>query len=360
MHCTSRFRDLKPIAVTDTSERPWIHIAPKGEFPGRIEIPAGYDVPGYGIAGEDMAVDGLTVIGDEQLAAIMAGFSPDVLIDYEHFSSDPDKSTEAAGWGSSLRSAPAGDGLELQTLWSGAARAKVLDQSYRYVSPVFAGAASYADGTFKFHPVALAGAGLTNRPKLKTLRPVSANKDNPTNTPDPMNHKEALLKHLDLSATASDQEITDAMAASKAAPDAATTKCRDLETAVTALKADNEKLRAEVITSDLERFAPVISDRESATILLQTNREAAVKFFTAAAAAKATTDAAAGTKVIPLYQKNKASPPDGSKFTAAAGEDPNETERLALVATVKNREGCPFEQAWTIAKGEKPELFQNL
>ena len=97
----------------------------------------------------------------------------------------------------------------------------------------------------------------------------------------------------------------------------------------------------------------MIEDKEAAKELLQLNRAATAKTFAAQLAKRG-----APGNVTPLYQKNRATAPDGGKFTAAEGEDEQkEIKRTALVAAVKNREKCDFGTAWNIAKAESPELF---
>ena len=354
MPCTARFRELKPMTVTDGASKPWVHIAPKGEFPGTVSIPAGYDVPGYGIVEQASEVEGLTVLGAAQLESIAQRFDGDILIDYEHFSHDADKSTEAAGWGQEIRFTAARDGLELETDWAAPARAQVIDRVYRYISPEFSGSVKYEDDTFKFYPSALTGAGLTNRPKLTTLRPVSVNRN--TTTPPPMNYKSVLLGLLGLAATATDAEITSACAADKAEDAAdATSKNRQIAD----LKAANKVLRDEAIATDLERFSDVIDDQDSAKELLQLNRATAVKFFTAAQARK-TADAAsnpAPASRSPLYQKNRATPPDGLKhFATPDAEAEAATAKFRAIEsraqTLVLERKLPFSQAFAAAKAE--------
>lgn len=171
--CSGRNRDLTAISTTPM---PWNHVAPRGEFPGTVEIPAGYDVPGYGVAKEDMEVEGLTVFDDRTLESMVQQFRGDVLIDADHLSHDKTQSTEALGWGQRLRYLEDRNGLEMQTAWTPPGCEKITGKIYRYLSPEFAGAVRFEAGTFKFYPSAIVGAGLTNRPKL-TLRPVSANRE---------------------------------------------------------------------------------------------------------------------------------------------------------------------------------------
>ena len=344
MNCTARFRNLQPMVITG-DEKPWVHIVPRGEFPGTVSIPAGYDVPGYGVAEDAMEVEGTTVLGDAQLQSIQSGFKPDVLIDYEHFSHDADKATAAAGWGQALRGAAGNDGLELQTDWAAPARAQVIDKVYRYISPEFSGSVKFEDDTFKFFPSALTGAGLTNRPKLTTLRPVSVNRNTPTTSPSPMNHKAELLKHLGLPDTATDAEISAAMAKSQA-----TSKCRDTE--VADLKAHIKTLEDEAIESDMLRFGDVIDDKDSAKELLQLNRALGVKLYTQLQTKKAAAD-----KVItPLFQKNRATAPDGKKFTAPDAEQEAATAKFRAIEsraqTLVKERNMTFSAAFDAAKAE--------
>jgi phage I-like protein len=344
----AHFRDLTSLG---DNPQPWNHIVPRGEFPGTIELPAGYDVPGYGIAKQDMEIEGTTVIGDRELESIVQRFSGDMLIDADHLSHDQEHNTEAMGWGIGLRyMANRADGLELQTEWTHPGREKIIHKVYRKISPEFAGTVKYEDGTFKFYPIALTGAGLTNRPKLKALRPVSANREtNEQNKPDMKAALTLLCGLIGAPETANEQELTDKVSAFKS--DIATSKNRAKQ--ADDLEKEIKGLREESIASDLERFKDVIGDVDSAKLLLQSNREATVKLFSAQLAKKGTTNG----NPDPLFQKNRSTAPDGKKFLEGE-DDQKEAKRTSLVAMVKNREKCDFGTAWTIAKGESPELFE--
>lgn len=346
LSCSGRFRDLTALGDKPTA---WNHMVPRGEFPGTVEIPAGYDVPGYGVADRDMEVEGLTVLGDRELESIVQRFSGDMLIDPDHLSHDKAHSTEAMGWGQQIRYMHnRADGLEVSTEWTPLGKDKIVHKIYRFISPEFAGSVRYEDGTFKFFPIALTGAGLTNRPKLKALKPVSANRNKQTTT-DMSKALTLLCGLLAIPATTPEAELESKVNAFSA--DLATSKNRAAK--ADELEVEIKALRDEAIDRDLETFKDVIEDKEAAKELLQLNRAATVKTFAAQLAKRG-----APGNGTPLYQKNRATAPDGSKFTAPEGEDEQkETQRTALVATVKNREKCNFETAWTIAKAEKPELF---
>lgn len=341
---TAHFRDL---TLLGDKPQPWNQMVPRGEFPGTVEIPAGYDVPGFGIAEQDMEIEGLTVIGDRELESIVQRFQGDILIDPDHLSHDKEHNTEALGWGTGIRyMANRADGLEVQTDWTPLGRDKIIHKIYRYISPEFAGTVRYEDGVFKFFPTALTGAGLTNRPKLKSLRPVSANRETNDNK-NSMKHALTLLCGLIGSPeTATEQELTDKVTAFKS--ELATQKNRakqadDLETEI-------KGLREEAINSDLERFSDVIEDKDSAKLLLQTNREATVKLFTAAQAKKG------GDTTTPLYQRNRATAPDGKKFQDAEQADEAATAKFRAIGARANQlvaeKKIPFGQAFEQAKAE--------
>lgn len=346
LSCSGRFRDLTALGDKPTA---WNHMVPRGEFPGTVEIPAGYDVPGYGVADRDMEVEGLTVLGDRELESIVQRFSGDMLIDLDHLSHDKHHSTEAMGWGQQIRYMNnRADGLEVATEWTPPGKDKILTKVCRFISPEFAGTVRYEDGTFKFFPIALTGAGLTNRPKLKALKPVSANREQQT-TNDMSKALTLLCGLLAIPATTPEAELESKVTAFSA--DLANSKNRAAK--ADALEVEVITLRNEAIDRDLETYKDVIEDKEAAKELLQLNRAATVKTFAAQLAKRGT----AGNG-DPLFQKNRATAPDGSKFTAGEGEDEQkEIQRTAFVAMVKNREKCDFGTAWNIAQAERPELF---
>lgn len=84
MNATAHFRSTPAKTVdllkgTDKGslDKPWIHIAPVGEHPGTVEIPAGYDIPGYGVTDADMEVEGVTVFDQQVLSGIIHAFDDD-------------------------------------------------------------------------------------------------------------------------------------------------------------------------------------------------------------------------------------------------------------------------------------------
>ncbi len=348
--CTSFHRDLTPLGDSKTS---WIHIAPVGEFPGEVSIPAGYDVPGWGVAKEDMKVEGLTIITERSINKMLERFKGDMLIDQDHLSHDEESSTEAMGWGLNLRRSAQNDGLELEAEWTPPGHEKITTKIYRKISPEFHGSVRFEDGVFKFFPSALTGAGLTNRPNLKTLRPVSANRHTKDNTH--MNNALALLCGLiGASETATEQEITEKAAAFQT--DMEATKKRAAE--ADKLQAENEKLQANALNSDMEKYDDVIDDKEATKELLQTNRAATIKVLDAAKAKLAKSQADGGDGILkPVFQKNRATAPDGKQFQEG-DDEPDETasakyrQAEARAHALVKSDRIPFGLAFDKAKAE--------
>jgi phage I-like protein len=346
--CKSRCRDLTEIPVGDG--RPWIHVVERGEYPGLIEIPAGYEVDGYGVMKEAKEVDGATVFSDQVIGNILERYDDEnLLIDYEHFSHDASKATEAAGWGIGLRYTADRTGLEMETRWAGPAREKIQQEVYRYISPEFSGVVKYEGGEFKFYPSALTGAGLTNRPKLKVLRPVSVNRESQT-TEQTMNYKNMLLKLLKMADTATDEEIMAKL--NPAEQEMATSQNRATE--IAGLKEELKKLKDEAIEADLERFSAVIVDKDSTKELLQMNRAATVKMLEAQQTKQPATKAASEA---PIYQKNRAKAPDGKSLMETEEEATDEATAKfraieARAHAIVSERRMTYSNAFEAAKAE--------
>ena len=139
----------------------WIQLTPLGEFVHRE-------------AGVTQVID------REACDAIVSDFDarkegenfPGVLVDFDHFSLDTDKSSEAAGWISELQAR--GDGLWAKVRWSDAGMSAVTGGRFRLVSPVFPGVASCEDlGGGRIRPRALVSVALTNEPNIKGSKPIA-------------------------------------------------------------------------------------------------------------------------------------------------------------------------------------------
>jgi phage I-like protein len=150
----------------------WYQLAPLGEFPH--------------------AAAGITQIIDEAACTQMvaafetvknfSGNFPGLLIDFDHFSLDAAKHSEAAGWITDLKfSHPSSDlcpqssgtGLFAQIRWSDTGEAAVTGGRYRFLSPVWAKSDCEDLGNDRLRPVRLLNAAVTNDPNLKGILPLS-------------------------------------------------------------------------------------------------------------------------------------------------------------------------------------------
>jgi hypothetical protein len=171
----------------------WYQIAPLGEFPHN----------GAGV---------VQVIDQEACVAMAARFAadaktpnfPGLLVDFDHFSLDGEKRSEAAGWivgleyrgqraeGGNLKpesekreSDPHPNplpsqgegvnaaGLWAQIRWSDLGEEAVKGGRYRFLSPVWARRDCVDLGDGRVRPVRLLNAAVTNDPNLKGMRPLS-------------------------------------------------------------------------------------------------------------------------------------------------------------------------------------------
>jgi hypothetical protein len=139
----------------------WAQVCPLGEFP-------------HAGAGVTQVVDA------EACAAMASDFVgraaepnfPGALVDFDHFSMDAGKPSEAAGWVGALEARD--DGLWATIRWTDAGLAAVTGGRYRLVSPVFPEPAACEDlGGGRIRPRQLVSVALTNEPNIKGGKPIA-------------------------------------------------------------------------------------------------------------------------------------------------------------------------------------------
>ena len=106
-----------------------------------------------------------------------------LLVDFDHFSDDLGKSSEAAGWITAWQNRQDGPpGAWWQIRWSDTGEAAVRNGRFRFLSGVFPPEGwEFIDRPLKnaktiemkIRPLVLSGAGLTNKPNLKGMVPLS-------------------------------------------------------------------------------------------------------------------------------------------------------------------------------------------
>ncbi len=139
----------------------WVQVTPCGDFP-------------HVGAGVTQVIDRAAC---DRIAADFNGRKsdanfPGVLVDFDHFSLDTEKSSEAAGWISDLESRDTG--LWARVRWSDAGLAAVRGGRFRLMSPVFPPPSQCEDlGGGKIRPVKLVSVALTNEPNIRGGRPIA-------------------------------------------------------------------------------------------------------------------------------------------------------------------------------------------
>lgn len=97
---------------------------------------------------------------------------PGLLVDFDHFSLDTGKPSEAAGWVGELEARD--DGLWARVRWSDSGLAAVTGGRYRLLSPVFRHPAGTQDlGGGRVRPVWLESVALTNEPNIRGGKPIA-------------------------------------------------------------------------------------------------------------------------------------------------------------------------------------------
>ena len=146
----------------------WHQLAPLGEFP-------------HSAAGIVQVIDAVActlMVAAFENARATSGNFPGLLIDFDHFSLDAEKRSEAAGWITDLKFCPPSSGnnpagLFASIRWSDTGEAAVKGGRYRFLSPVWAKTDCEDLGGDRFRPVRLLNAAVTNDPNLKGILPLS-------------------------------------------------------------------------------------------------------------------------------------------------------------------------------------------
>lgn len=305
----------------------WIQLSPVGEF-----------AHGSGV---------VQVVDAGALRGLVEGFAEDVLLDFDHESSDPNKRTTAAGWIVEVESRE--DGLWGRVRWSAVGQQALENGEYRYVSPVWEVMSLGGD---RVRPVRLLEAGLTNKPNLKGMRAI-ANRGETFGAGAPETKKKEMMKlinrALDLTPEASEEAAVAKVEALKS--DAA--KATELKNRVEALTQERDALLGAQVEADLEKY----KNRLSA--------ESLPKWKDALLANRAETlvllegipspIAYAKTKQ-PLTNRKPEGSPQG--WPHGGGGD-TRTLRNRAVQEFQAANKCDFEAAWNAVRAAKPELFKE-
>lgn len=217
-----------------------------------------------------------------------------MLWDYDHFSNDPDHSSEAVAWGMKMENRA--DGLYQSVRFAGDGEARITSGAYRFPSPVWNPEDCEWIGNSRIRPLRLDRVGVTNDPNMKGIRPLSnrstepALADSSSRIPEAsgrkesnMDYKAALLSLLGQPADASDEAITNACAQHKESArnrEAETTALTNRATSAETKLADIQRQALEVqVEKDLDAHAGVIVNRAEWKTKLMADREGTLKLL---------------------------------------------------------------------------------
>ena len=311
----------------------WHQLAPLGEFPhaaaGIVQV-------------IDAAACTLMVAAFENARAGSSNF-PGLLIDFDHFSLDATKHSEAAGWITDLKFMPnsTGSGLFARIRWSDIGEAAVKGGRYRFLSPVWAKTDCEDLGGDRFRPVRLLNAAVTNDPNLKGILPLSNRTPGAPFDFSPLGEKkncsvkkethmqpvlDALLNKLNLPADTAQDAILTAIE-NMAAPDevaALTNRAETAETELSGLK--NAQLEADA-DAFIEAHAAVIENRDQVRAQFIENRTLTEAVFKNLKTPKPVATPPADTR-RPLHNRD-------SKVAATHNRDASTPESKAV--KIRNR-----------------------
>lgn len=336
--------DLQPLLNRDGSlpADNWYHIVPRGEYPHPESKK-------------------LQVLDDKALDAIVNNFRPKLLIDQEHWSYEPERSSEAMGWLTEVQKRS--DGLWGVIEWSDLGEAAVKNKRYRYISPAWLPRDTEALGKERLRPLRMDSAALTNKPNLRGMVPLSNRRDA---SASPAGSKPATTKNrtmnsvatkLGLSAEASEDAILAALTNIITERDGARAELTPLKNKVTELETANKDLLDAQIDADLDAHG-IKDDGKRARLKpilgAMKNRADRVEFLKDIVAKPGTPV----DKAKPVLNRADTKPPGAAPGDTADANDADlARQREKEVREYQLRNRCTHEQAWNAVRSDKPELF---
>lgn len=312
------------------AEDGWYQLVPIGEFPGVLRL-------------GDKREEITQVLDKDALTKLVNSVQGELLIDFEHFASDPNKETRAAGWIQDVELRE--DGIYMRPKWSGSGKTSIENGDYRFISPEFEGVENLGNG--RVRPTKLTGAGLTNKPALKTLKALSNREtdDTTTHQNNNMDYKALLKTLLGLSGDPTDEQIQTAASAFTQ------TANKDKEAKeIAELKNRAEALTKELVEADLKTFEGVIQDREAVKAALIKDRDGTVALLKSLKPAVEVTTEATAREAI--YNRDNAKAPTASETKAAQEADARAAKIRNRASEISKNEGISFSQAWARAEAE--------
>jgi len=331
----------------------WHQLAPLGEFP-------------HSAAGIVQVIDAeacTRMVAAFENARATSGNFPGLLIDFDHFSLDAEKRSEAAGWITDLKFVPPSSGnnpagLYVSIRWSDIGEAAVKGGRYRFLSPVWAKGDCEDLGDNRFRPVRLLNAAVTNDPNLKGILPLSNRAPfdfTPLGKNAPLTQEknmkpivDALLNKLNLPADTAQDAVLAAIE-NMASPEDVTALLNRAETAETRLAGfQTAQLKADA-DAFIEAHVAVIENRDEVRAQFIENRTLTEAVFKNLKAPKPVATPPADTR-RPLHNRD-------SKVLATQNRDASASESTAVkirnrAAEIMKTERVAYTEAFRRAEQE--------
>lgn len=319
----------------------WWQLVPLGEFPH--------------------ASSGLVqVIDPEALEQIANRFRPGTLIDFDHFSYDPERPSEAAGWIDQVEVRE--DGLWAKARWSDVGRSALLNGRYRFVSPTWLPGDVVALGDSRVRPVRLDSAGLTNQPNLRGMAPLTNRSSSPaaagevnatetTKTEPKKTRMKTVANRLGLSPDASEEAVLAQVNKVLGERDTAQAELTPIKNRAAALTTQIEGMLGtqadEALDGEFKELIPAEA-RDHWRGQLIANRAATLATLRAIAPKPATGSG------VPVLANRSAGPASSAK---SGGADP-QVEFLRKVNEFKISNRCSFDEAFTAIRTADPKALE--
>lgn len=345
----------------------WLHLIAFGRVPVDVETADGRSVhlvQVYDREGVQTIVNNFRSMQEQQSAQ---GRWSGLLLDWDHFSSDPDQTSEAAGWIMDVEMRD--DGLWGRIDWSEKGKQAVVGKAYKFASVTHSLADAEMMGDGDIRPLSIKKAALTNEPRNRLLKPYdvelvnravqksvdeqkqsaslptqaeSAGADNAQE--DVMDYKAAIIEFLGIPADSSDEAISAAMLAHKAKMGEMEDAMKQKDEMMSGYASEKEQMQNRVkqletalVESDLVEHKDVIANADTIREALLANRDATLAVLKSVA------------KPSGKLLHNRGAAP------VKAGSD----AQLDAVSELRNRYQISFDEAWDRCRREKPELFNK-
>lgn len=335
----------------------WFHLVPLGQFRISRDEKEGQKTikKFYTQVVDEIAADRIVAAFANRLAA-----NPDfkLLIDFEHFSHDEGKSTEAACWITHMEKRA--DGVWAKGEWSDVGEAAIRNRRYRYLSPVWFQRQTEKISETHFRPVEVNDAGLTNKPNLGAALTPFWNRagDEPFNgreaadtQPEQKNKmKEQLIALLGLPAEADEAAVLAAVQALKDTSEKAAGEAAPLKNRLSALETAHKALLGDAVAKELDANKDVIPEGQQGAWKNRLESD-----FTGTASLLRGLKRPESAKT-PVHKAGAAAAAASKK--TAGGED-DEHPFLNRVQEIMTADKCTEAQAIDKAAATSPALYRD-